>query len=130
MTTALAVGGASPRLIESAARILGHTGGTAVFRRKALGVNKLKGSEEWTVDSTVTPFEARCLRYTDERRKQDGERERKARISIERAPFETYGGLSDRWEVELAEGWTPLENVLLGDDATTWEAELCPVRTS
>lgn len=116
------------RLSESAGRILEHLGARLLFRQVTATPDLLKGSEAWEPsESTIT---ARASRFWATRKREGGESERYERIEIEARPFDEAGGLSDEWEVELQEGWTPLEKVLLSDDETTFEADLCPVRTS
>ena len=116
------------RLTDSAARIIRHLGGETTFRKLAATKDKRRGSEQWAV--TVPSVTAGARRFFETRKKEGGERQRVERLAIERAPFDAHGGLTDEWEAALAEGWTPIENVVLSEDETQWEADLCPVKVA
>jgi hypothetical protein len=111
------------RLSASAGRILGHLGGEMSFRRLVAVKDPRLGSETWSPSGEEIP--AAAHRFQGTRKKEGGVRERCEKIAVERAPFEDLGGLSDEWEVLLGGDWTALENVVLAEDRTTWEADLC-----
>lgn len=124
----LAASPALDRLCESQGRILGHLGGEVLFRLLAPTSDKRRGSESWTASGS--PVTARARRYWATRKQEGGVIERFEKLAIERVPFDEFGGLSSEWQAQLAEGWTAIENVVLNDDETAFEADLCPVRTS
>jgi hypothetical protein len=116
------------RLCESYRRILLHLGGEVVFRRLVQASDKRRGGESW--EASGSPVTAAARRYWATRKQEGGVIQRYEKLAIERVPFEEFGGLSSEWQAQLAEGWTAIENVVINDDETGFEADLCPVRTS
>lgn len=110
------------RFSASAGRLLRHVGGELSFRRLVSTKDPLLGSETWEPEAGIVTAGADLFQAT--RKKDGGVRERYDKLAVELGPFEARGGLSDEWEVLLDGEWTALENVMVAEDGTTWEAEI------
>lgn len=112
------------RLRASSSRILRHLGGPPRrFRRVEAERDARRGTETWA-PVTGSEVAAHARLFSKSRRRDDGLRETVEALSIEFAPFEAHGGLSDEWQILEGEDWLSIKNTVLSADLTEYETEV------